>query len=159
MEIRIGNGFDVHKFVDAKILRLCGVDIEFDKGLIGHSDADVVLHALTDAILGALGKGDIGTWFPPSDNKWKNADSKIFLEFANNAINESLLKISNIDITIICEKPKIQEYSMAMKNKLSRILMIETSQINIKGTTTEKLGFTGREEGIACLCSVLLSQK
>ena len=157
--MRVGNGFDVHKFGNTKKLRLCGIDIDFDRGLIGHSDADVVLHALTDAILGALGKGDIGTFFPPSDNQWKNADSKIFLEFAHNAVNEVCLKISNIDITIICEHPKVIKYSMVMKKRLSKILLIETSQINIKGTTTEKLGFTGREEGIACLCTVLLVQK
>ena len=159
MLVRVGNGFDVHKFTSAKKLRLCGIDIDFDRGLSGHSDADVGLHALTDAILGALGKGDIGIWFPPSDNQWKNADSKIFLEFANDALNESCLKISNIDITIICEQPKVSDYSMMMKKKLANMLLIKTSQINIKGTTTEKLGFTGREEGIACLCTVLLVEK
>ena len=126
MQIRVGNGFDVHRFVKAKKLRLCGIDIDFDKGLSGHSDADVGLHALTDAILGALGKGDIGIWFPPSDDQWKDVDSKIFLKFAYDSLNEACLKISNIDITIICEQPKVNEYTIMMKNRLAKMLLIKT---------------------------------
>ena len=156
MDVKIGHGFDVHRFKKGSLLRLCGIDIEFDKELDGHSDADVALHALTDALLGALGKGDIGRWFPPSDERWKDAESSIFLKFANEKMYQEGYSISNIDLTIICEQPKINQYSEKMKKWLEKTLKLDLDTINIKATTTERLGFTGREEGIAVLCTVLL---
>ncbi len=159
MDIKIGFGFDVHSFVSGKNLRLCGVDIPFNKKLLGHSDADVVLHALTDALLGALGIGDIGTWFPPSEKKWKDADSIIFLDFSLNEVLKNGYKISNIDLTIICEEPRINPYTKPMREFLSKSLDLDVNRINIKATTTENLGFTGRKEGIAAQCAVLLLKK
>ena len=159
MDVRVGNGFDVHKFTAGTILRLCGINIKFNKSLAGHSDADVALHALTDALFGAIGKGDIGTWFPPTEPKWKNADSSIFLTFANEEVDKNGFKISNIDLTIICEEPKINWYADNMKQFLSGMLKLSTYRINVKATTTEKLGFTGRKEGIAALCTVILLEK
>ena len=156
MDMRIGHGFDVHRFKKGNLLQLCGIDIKFDKELDGHSDADVALHALTDALLGALGKGDIGRWFPPSDERWKDADSSIFLKFVNDKMHQEGYSISNIDLTIICEQPKINQYSEKMKKWLKKTLKLDLDAINIKATTTERLGFTGRKEGIAVLCTVLL---
>ena len=156
MDIKIGFGFDVHRFTSGDNLRLCGIDIHFNKKLLGHSDADVALHALTDALFGALGIGDIGTWFPPSEKKWKNAESVIFLDFANNKVLNTGYKISNIDLTIICEEPKISPHTKAMRQFLSKVLNLDVNRINIKATTTENLGFTGRKEGIASQCAVLL---
>jgi 2-C-methyl-D-erythritol 4-phosphate cytidylyltransferase/2-C-methyl-D-erythritol 2,4-cyclodiphosphate synthase len=148
----VGMGIDVHEFSneqsDNKDLYLCGVKIPYHKGLKGHSDADVGLHALVDAILGALGKGDIGDFFPPSDQKWKGAPSKIFLEFVKKALDEENVVINNIDICILAEEPKIAPYKNLMKENIATILGIQQSQINIKATTTEKLGFVGRKEGI-----------
>ncbi len=154
MDFRFGNGFDVHKFGSGNFILLCGIKIPFSKSLIGHSDADVGLHSLTDAILGAIGKGDIGTHFPPTDSKWKNKDSTFFLKHAEKIMKSQRYIISNIDITFICEFPRINLYSDKMKTKLCSILGIDSSQISIKGTTTEGLGFTGREEGIACLTTI-----
>ena len=159
MDIKIGFGFDVHRFSSGNNLRICGVDIPFDKKLLGHSDADVALHALTDALLGALGIGDIGTWFPPSEKKWKDANSIIFLDFSLNEVLNSGYKISNIDLTIICEEPKISPHTKAMRKFLSKSLKLEVNRINIKATTTESLGFTGRKEGIASQCAVILLKK
>ncbi len=148
-DIRSGLGFDVHAFADNRDMWLGGVKIPFDKGLKGHSDADVALHALTDALLGAIGAGDIGTHFPPSDDQWKGVSSDRFLSHAGMLITDLGGKISNIDLTIICEVPKIGPHRDAMKKRIAEILDIEESRISIKGTTTEKLGFTGRKEGIA----------
>jgi len=159
MDVRVGNGFDVHKFTDGNILRLCGININFHKKLAGHSDADVALHALTDALFGAIAEGDIGTWFPPTEPKWKNADSSIFLKCANEEVGKKGFKISNIDLTIICEEPKINCYSDDMTQFLSSTLDLSFDRINVKATTTEKLGFTGRKEGIAALCTVMLVEK
>ena len=159
MDIRVGNGFDVHKFTTGNNLKLCGINIKFHQGLTGHSDADVALHALTDALLGAIGKGDIGIWFPPTDPKWKNADSSIFLKFANQEITKQDYRISNIDLTIICEEPKINLYSKDMTKFLSKVLDLNIDRINVKATTTEKLGFTGRKEGIAAQCIAVLLSK
>jgi len=158
-EIRVGNGFDVHKLSVGKKIKLCGVEIKNDKKLIGHSDADVGLHSLTDAILGALGKGDIGIWFPPSHNKWKNVNSKIFLEKSLQLLKKNNFLISNIDLTFICEKPKISEFRNSMIKKISKICNLDTRKINIKATTSEKLGYTGREEGIAVFTTVLIYKK
>ena len=153
---RIGTGFDVHAFEPGNKIYLCGVEIPFNRSLAGHSDADVALHALTDAILGALALGDIGLHFPDTDEKWKKADSNIFLNWSLKKAKQRNLKLSNIDLTIICEKPKINSFSERLIANLSKICLLENDKINVKATTTERLGFTGREEGIASLCSVLL---
>ena len=158
-EIKIGNGFDVHKLTMGKKIKLCGIEIKHDKKLIGHSDADVGLHSLTDALLGALGRGDIGIWFPPTQSKWKNADSEIFLKKALELMLKDNFLISNIDITFICEEPKISQFREVMMKKLSEVCNIETKSINIKATTSEKLGFIGRQEGIAVLTTILIYKK
>ena len=155
---RIGTGFDVHAFEPGNKIYLCGVEIPFDKSLAGHSDADVALHALTDAILGALALGDIGLHFPDTDKKWKKADSVIFLNWSIIQAKQRKLKLSNIDLTIICEKPKISSYREQIIINLSKICSLEHDRINVKATTTERLGFTGREEGIASICSILLHE-
>lgn len=154
-ETRCGIGFDVHGFRkiendEDNFIRLCGTEIEFDKKILAHSDGDVGIHALIDALLGAIGCGDIGEHFPPSEQKWKNCDSREMLKKVYGIIQKSSASILNIDLTIICEKPKILKYKNKMKEELSTILGISTQRINIKATTTEKLGFIGREEGIAC---------
>ena len=154
-ETRCGIGFDVHGFRkiendEDNFIRLCGTEIEFDKKILAHSDGDVGIHALIDALLGAIGQGDIGEHFPPSEQKWKNCDSREMLKKVYGIIQKSSASILNIDLTIICEKPKILKYKNKMKEELSAILGISTQRINIKATTTEKLGFIGREEGIAC---------
>ena len=153
---RIGTGFDVHAFEPGNKIYLCGVEIPFDKGLAGHSDADVALHALTDAILGALALGDIGLHFPDTDEKWQKADSTIFLNWSIEQAKQKNLKLSNIDLTIICEKPKVNSFREQLIANLSTICSLESDKINVKATTTERLGFTGREEGIASICSILL---
>lgn len=155
--IKIGNGFDVHKFATGNSVILCGVEIPHTHKLEGHSDADVALHALTDALLGTIGAGDIGTHFPPSDDKWKGAKSDIFVKHAVELIEQKDGNISNIDITIICEAPKIGKFRQEMVDNLSLITGVNPENINIKATTTEGLGFTGRKEGIASMCSVLIS--
>ena len=154
-ETRSGIGFDVHGFRkiendENNFIRLCGTEIEFDKKILAHSDGDVGIHALIDALLGAIGQGDIGEHFPPSEQKWKNCDSREMLKKVYELIQKFSASILNIDLTIICEKPKILKYKNKMKEELSAILGISTQRINIKATTTEKLGFIGREEGIAC---------
>ena len=153
---RIGTGFDVHAFEPGNKIYLCGVEIPFDRSLAGHSDADVALHALTDAILGAIALGDIGLHFPDTDEKWKKADSVVFLNWSLKKAKQKNLKLSNIDLTMICEKPKITSFREQLIANLSRICSLERDKINVKATTTERLGFTGREEGIASICSVLL---
>jgi 2-C-methyl-D-erythritol 4-phosphate cytidylyltransferase/2-C-methyl-D-erythritol 2,4-cyclodiphosphate synthase len=150
-EVRIGMGQDIHQFTDIaekKDLYLCGVKIPHNKGLKAHSDGDVVLHSLVDAILGALALGDIGDYFPPSEEQWKNQPSSIFLKFANQKLLELSGKIINIDITILAEEPKISKHKEAMKHFLSEILDIELTRLNIKATTMEKMGSIGRSEGI-----------
>tara|TARA_B100000902_G_C26769577_1_gene649689 strand:- start:83 stop:562 length:480 start_codon:yes stop_codon:yes gene_type:complete len=155
---RVGTGFDVHAFTKGQKLILCGVEIPFNKSLKGHSDADVALHALTDAILGALALGDIGRWFPDNDPMWKNAKSEIFLKKALEFMKDRKFLIGNIDMTIICQQPKISQVHEQLVENVSRICGIDPHRINIKGTTTESLGFTGREEGIATLCTVMLHE-
>ncbi len=151
---RIGSGFDVHAFTDGDRVVLCGVKIPHDKSLKGHSDADVAMHALTDAIYGAIADGDIGIHFPPSDPQWKGAASHIFLEHAVNRVRERNGVIQNLDITLMCETPKIGPNSLAMRNKLAEIMNFPVDRISVKATTTEQLGFTGRREGIACMATV-----
>ena len=155
---RIGTGFDVHAFKAGNSVKLCGVEIPFHKSLAGHSDADVALHALTDAILGALALGDIGLHFPDSDMKWKEADSGIFLNWSMDQVKKRNLELSNIDLTIKCEKPKISVYREQLEQNLSEICALGHERVNVKATTTEHLGFIGREEGIASICSILLNE-
>ena len=144
-----GNGFDVHQICTGKTLFLCGVEINAGFSLKGHSDADVGLHALTDAILGAICEGDIGDHFPPTDSKWKDVNSGIFLKHAVSLLNEKNAILDHIDITLICEQPKIKPHRQAMRENLSSLLGISLSRVSLKATTTEGLGFTGRGEGIA----------
>ena len=155
---RIGTGFDVHAFKAGNSVKLCGVEIPFHKSLAGHSDADVALHSLTDAILGALALGDIGLHFPDSDMKWKEADSAIFLNWSMEQVKKRNLELSNIDLTIICEKPKISMYREKLEQNIAEICGLGHERVNVKATTTERLGFIGREEGIASICSILLNE-
>jgi 2-C-methyl-D-erythritol 4-phosphate cytidylyltransferase / 2-C-methyl-D-erythritol 2,4-cyclodiphosphate synthase len=148
-DIRTGQGFDVHAFGPGDHVWLCGVKIPHGRGLVGHSDADVGLHAVTDAILGALGAGDIGVHFPPGDAQWRGAPSHLFLRHAADLVAAAGGSIAHIDVTLICERPKIGPYRDAMVARIAEILAIETGRVSVKATTTEKLGFTGRGEGIA----------
>lgn len=155
--IVIGQGFDVHAFGPGDHVMLCGVRASHDKGFTAHSDGDVALHALCDAIYGALGAGDIGRRFPPSDPKWKGADSEIFLADARDLVAEKGGRISNVDVTIICERPKITPLAEAMRARVAGILRVPVGRVSVKATTTERLGFPGREEGIAALAVATLS--
>jgi 2-C-methyl-D-erythritol 4-phosphate cytidylyltransferase/2-C-methyl-D-erythritol 2,4-cyclodiphosphate synthase len=156
MDIRLGNGFDVHRFKDGDHVWLCGVKVPHDKALRGHSDADVGMHAVTDAIYGALGMGDIGQHFPPSDPQWKGAESHIFLTHACALAREHGFTISNIDCTLICEFPKIGPHAAAMKAAMAQIMDLPLDRVSVKATTSEKLGFTGRGEGIASIATAAL---
>lgn len=156
MDLRIGNGYDVHAFTEGDHVVLCGVKVPHNRALLGHSDADVGMHALTDAIYGALAMGDIGRHFPPSDPQWKGAESHIFLRHAVALAAEHGYKISNCDVTLICERPKIGPHAAAMQEALAAIMALEVGRVSVKATTSERLGFTGREEGIAAQASVLL---
>jgi 2-C-methyl-D-erythritol 4-phosphate cytidylyltransferase/2-C-methyl-D-erythritol 2,4-cyclodiphosphate synthase len=147
--VRIGTGYDLHRLVPGEELWLCGVKIDHDKGLAGHSDADVALHALVDAILGAIGAGDIGSHFPPSDPQWKGASSDRFLVHAVKLAAEAGYTIGNVDLTLICEAPRIGPHREAMRARLAELLGTGIDAVSVKATTTEKLGFTGRGEGIA----------
>jgi len=146
---RCGKGFDVHAFEAGSSVRICGVDIPHSHKLSGHSDADVAMHALTDALLGAIAAGDIGTHFPPSDMRWKGADSEQFLRHAADLVSVRGGQIVNIDLTVICERPKMGPHRPSMIARLADILNLRPDQVSVKATTTEKLGFTGRQEGIA----------
>lgn len=157
--IRIGQGFDVHKFAEGRKLIIGGVEIPYEKGLLGHSDADVLLHAITDAILGALSMKDIGTHFPDNDPKYKNADSAVLLNEVWQKAKEQGYKLINMDCTIIAQKPKIAPFIDAIRKRISGILEADEGQINVKATTTEGLGFTGRGEGIAALAVVLIAKE
>ena len=148
-DIRAGKGYDVHKFEDGDHVWLCGVKIPHTMSLKGHSDADVAMHALTDALYGAMAEGDIGRHFPPTESKWKGAASDIFLKHAAGMVSDRGGMIANVDLTIICEAPKIGPHSDAMRARLANIMDIDISRVSVKATTTEKLGFTGRGEGIA----------
>ncbi len=155
--IRTGMGYDVHRLVVGKELWLCGLLIPYDRGLSGHSDADVALHALTDALLGAIAAGDIGDHFPPSDPQWRGAASSIFLHHAVKLVTEQGYQITNVDLTIICEEPRIGPHRTAMRAQLSDLLQVDVERISVKATTTEGLGFTGRGEGIAAQAIVSIS--
>ncbi|MFX0540313.1 bifunctional 2-C-methyl-D-erythritol 4-phosphate cytidylyltransferase/2-C-methyl-D-erythritol 2,4-cyclodiphosphate synthase [Roseovarius sp. S4756] len=156
MDIRIGNGYDVHRFGPGDHVMLCGVSVPHERGLQGHSDADVGLHAICDAIYGALAEGDIGRHFPPSEAQWKGAESHIFLRHAVALAAEKGYDISNMDVTLVCEQPKIGPHAASMQAALSTLTGLAPDRISVKATTSERLGFTGREEGIAALASVLL---
>ncbi len=156
LEPRTGTGFDVHRFAPGDHVWLCGIRIAHSSRLEGHSDADVGLHALTDAILGALGDGDIGQHFPPSDPKWRGAASRIFLEDARQRVAGRGGRICNVDVTLLCEAPKIGPHRAAMQAAIAEILGIDASRVGVKATTTEQLGFTGRREGIAAMASATL---
>ena len=158
-QIRIGNGFDVHQFAEGRKLFLGGVEIPFHKGLLGHSDADVLLHAICDAMLGALALGDIGKHFPDTNEKFKDIDSKILLSHVNELINQHDYEVSNLDSTLLLEKPKILPFVGKMVSVISSILNVEENQVSIKATTTEKLGFTGREEGAAAFATIILTKR
>jgi 2-C-methyl-D-erythritol 4-phosphate cytidylyltransferase / 2-C-methyl-D-erythritol 2,4-cyclodiphosphate synthase len=156
MDLRVGNGFDVHAFTDGDHVWLCGVKVAHGKALLGHSDADVGMHALTDAIYGALADGDIGQHFPPSDPQWKGAESHIFLRHAMDRARVRGFTVENCDVTLICERPKVGPHAMAMRAALAAIMAIEVDRVSVKATTSERLGFTGREEGIAAMATVAL---
>ena len=156
MDVRLGNGYDVHRFGQGDHVVLCGVAIPFGRGLQGHSDADVGMHAITDALYGALAEGDIGQHFPPSDPQWKGAASEIFLRHAVGRAAARGFRIANVDCTLVCERPKIGPHAEAMRAALARIIGIEAARISVKATTSERLGFTGREEGIAALATATL---
>ena len=156
MDIRLGNGYDVHRFCEGDHVMLCGVAVPHDKGLDGHSDADVGMHAITDAIYGALAEGDIGRHFPPSDPQWKGAASRVFLAHAVQLATQMGYAISNIDCTLVCERPKVGPHAKAMAQALSEIMELDVTRISVKATTSERLGFTGREEGIAAIATAAL---
>jgi len=156
MDIRTGNGFDVHAFCEGDGVILCGIEVPHDKALKGHSDADVGMHTVTDAIYGALAEGDIGQHFPPSDPQWKGAASEIFLKHAVALATDRGYRIANVDLTLICERPKIGPVAAEMRAEMARLMGIEIGRMSVKATTSERLGFTGREEGIAALATVTL---
>ncbi len=158
MDIRIGHGFDVHAFSENRKLILCGVKIEHEKGLMGHSDADVATHAIMDSLLGAAAKGDIGRHFPDTDEKYLGADSLKLLQHVVNLIKNDGYEFSNIDVTIIAQKPKLAPYIEEMIKNVAEVLKTDKSRVNIKATTTEKLGFTGRGEGIAAEAVCILTK-
>jgi len=159
MDIRIGTGFDVHRFGAGEHVMLCGVAVPHGRGLQGHSDADVGMHALTDAIYGALAEGDIGRHFPPSDPQWKGAESHVFLSHAVTLAGEKGYRINNMDVTLVCERPKVTPHAPAMQAALAAITGVAIDRISVKATTSERLGFTGREEGIAAQAAVTLVPK
>ncbi|GIT92080.1 bifunctional enzyme IspD/IspF [Jannaschia pagri] len=159
MDFRVGNGFDVHRFGDGDHVMLCGVRVPHGRGLQGHSDADVGLHTITDAVYGALAEGDIGTHFPPSDPQWKGAESGQFLRHAVDLAASRGFAIANVDCTLICEMPKIGPHAAAMRGRVADLMGLEVDRVSVKATTTERLGFAGRGEGIACQATVALVSK
>jgi len=156
MKIRVGSGFDVHQLSEGRSFILGGINIPHYKGILGHSDADVLIHAICDALLGAAGLKDIGFYFPDSSSEFKNIDSSILLEKVIKLLDERNFKVGNLDTTVVCEMPKIKPYVDAMKQKLAAIIKIQEEDISIKATTNEKMGFIGREEGIVAYATVLI---
>ncbi|WOV84135.1 2-C-methyl-D-erythritol 2,4-cyclodiphosphate synthase [Sporosarcina jeotgali] len=154
--IRIGQGFDVHEFAEGRPLIIGGITIPHTKGLVGHSDADVLLHTITDAALGAIGKGDIGHHFPDTDAAFKDADSAVLLQDVWKLVEEEGFVLGNVDCTIMAQQPKMAPHIETIKKRIADLLHAEPGQVNVKATTTEKLGFVGREEGIASLATILL---
>jgi len=157
MNIRIGNGYDIHRLAEERALILGGVEIPHDRGLLGHSDADALTHAIMDAMLGALALGDIGHYFPPSDPKWAGADSIELLREVNGIIRARGWQLGNIDSTLVAERPKLKPHLKAMRDRLAAALELDSDRVSIKATTNERLGPTGREEGIAAYAVVLLT--
>lgn len=157
--MRIGNGYDMHRLVPERPLILGGIKIEHSLGLLGHSDADVLTHAIMDAMLGALSLGDIGHYFPPTDPKWEGADSLKLLEQVDQLIQAKGWQVSNIDSVVIAERPKLKPHIAAMRDRLASVLKLQPDQVGVKATTNEKLDATGREEGIAAYAVVLLEQQ
>ena len=158
MKIRVGQGYDVHKLTEGRKCIICGVDIPYEKGLLGHSDADVALHALSDAILGAAALGDIGKHFPDTDPKYSGADSRVLLRRVVELVKEKGYAVGNADVTIVAQRPKMLPYIEQMRENVAHDLEIEKDCVNIKATTTEKLGFEGRGEGISSIAVVLLEK-
>ena len=158
MTTRVGFGYDVHAFASARPLVLGGVTIPFERGLSGHSDADAVIHAVVDALLGAASLGDIGNHFPSNDPRWKDQPSTIFLDYTYSLLCQHQWNISNIDATIVAERPKMASYIQAMRTHLAEHLHLEIDQVSIKATTTDGLGFTGKQEGIACYAVALIEK-
>jgi 2-C-methyl-D-erythritol 2,4-cyclodiphosphate synthase len=156
--MRIGQGFDVHQLVEGRPLILGGIEISHDKGLLGHSDADVLLHTIADACLGAIGEGDIGKHFPDTDAEFKDADSGKLLTKVWALVKERGFKLGNVDCTIMAQEPKMAPYIQAMQERIADLLESDVTQVNVKATTTEKLGFTGRGEGIASQAVILLAE-
>jgi 2-C-methyl-D-erythritol 2,4-cyclodiphosphate synthase len=157
--LKIGQGLDVHAFTENRPLIIGGVTIPFDKGLLGHSDADVLLHAISDAILGAIAKGDIGKHFPDTDSQYQHADSAMLLQKIWGMVKEEGYELGNLDCTIIAQKPKMLPYIEKMRITISQLLEATVAQVNVKATTTETLGFTGREEGIVAQAVILLKKR
>lgn len=157
--IRVGQGFDVHAFEEGRPLIIGGITIPHEKGLVGHSDADVLLHTITDAALGAIGEGDIGRHFPDTDQAFKDADSAVLLEKIWAIVSERGYELGNIDCTILAQQPKMAPHIEAIQKRVAELLQTDVSQVNVKATTTEWLGFVGREEGIACMATILLQKK
>ena len=155
--MRVGHGFDVHRLVEGRPCIIGGVTIPFAKGLLGHSDADVLLHAISDALLGAAGLGDIGRHFPDTDPDFKDADSLVLLERVHTLLRSRGFRVANVDATVICERPKITPHAPRMVENIANALQIDASQVNVKATTSEGLGFTGRGEGIAAQAVCLLT--
>jgi 2-C-methyl-D-erythritol 2,4-cyclodiphosphate synthase len=159
LNFRTGFGFDVHAFAEGRKLIIGGIEIPYDKGLEGHSDADVLLHAICDAMLGALALGDIGIHFPNTDERWKDADSALLLKLVNDLIQTYGYELGNLDCVLAMEKPKISPYVIQIRKRISEIIEADIEQISIKATTTEKLGFVGRTEGVVSFATVLLTKK
>ena len=156
--MRIGHGYDVHRLVEGRDLILGGVKIDYEKGLLGHSDADVLLHAVSDALLGAAGLGDIGRHFPDTDPKYKGADSLELLREVYRKISEKGFRVGNIDVTMIAQKPKLKDYISQMQENIAAAVNVSPERVNVKATTEEKLGFTGTGEGMACYAVCLLEE-
>ncbi len=157
--IRVGQGFDVHAFQEGRKLILGGIEIPHERGLVGHSDADVLLHTITDAALGAIGEVDIGTHFPDTDKAFKDADSAILLERVWDMVKERGYVLGNIDCTLLAQRPKMAPHISKMRARIAQLLEADESQVNVKASTTEKLGFVGREEGITALATILIVKK
>lgn len=159
MKIRVGHGYDVHKLVEGRDLIIGGVKIEYEKGLLGHSDADVLLHAISDAILGAAAMGDIGKHFPDTDERFKGADSLVLLSEVVKRVEEKGYRISNIDSTLIAQAPKMKDYILSMRENISKACKIDVDDVSVKATTEEKLGFTGSGEGISAHSVCLITKE
>ncbi len=158
MTIRIGSGYDVHAFTPGRPLILGGITVPYEYGLSGHSDADTVIHAIVDALLGAAALGDIGTHFPSNDSRWKDQPSSVFLDYTYNLLRQKGWTINNIDATVVAERPRLSPHTLAMRTHLAQHLHLELDSVSVKATTTDGLGFTGRREGIACYAVALIER-